>query len=93
MFSERINSSFQHHVGSSLINRNTGYHGYKKKKEKRNRLCLVKVSVCACVSCLVRMVGELVREELVVWLQIQIYVIDCLIIRPLLFITISRQMC
>ena len=91
MFSERVNSSFQHHVGSSLINRNTGYHGYKKKK--RNRLCLVKVSVCACVSCLVGMVGELVREELVVCLQIQIYVIDYLIIRPFLFITISQRMC
>ena len=47
MFSEHINSSFQHHVVSSLINRNTGYHGDKKKK--KTRLCLVKsacVHVC-----------------------------------------------
>lgn len=63
--------------------------GTKKKKQ----LCLVKVCVCACLCCVVGVMGELVKEELVVCLQIQIYIIDYLIIRPLLFITISRQMC
>ena len=61
--------------------------------KKKTRLCLVQVCVCACVFCVVGVVGELVREEPVVCLQIQIYVNDYLTIRPFLFITISRQMC
>ena len=37
--------------------------------------------------------GKAIKEELVVCLQTQIYVIGYLIIRPFLFITTSRQMC
>ena len=49
MFSEHINSSFQHHVVSSLINRNTGYHGEKKKKKPDS--AWLNLRVCMCVLC------------------------------------------
>ena len=48
MFSEHINRSFQHHVVSSLINRNTGYHGDKKKNQT---LLGSSLRVCMCVLC------------------------------------------
>lgn len=51
MFSEHINSSFQHHVVSSLINRNTGYHGGKKKKTKNPDSAWLNLRVCMCVLC------------------------------------------